>query len=208
MDRRAFLSSAVMGLAGIGISACAKASTPVVPGSFASGNTGPRPELLAKAYKAFSQHHKQIKQRDVIAIADFSSASHLPRFHLLDMLNGRTTAFLVAHGKGSDPEHSGWVQYFSNLPGSEATSSGSYVVGDTYIGQHGYSRRLAGLDKDNDQAEARAIVIHPAWYVSEEIAAQQGKVGRSQGCFAFSQNDIGQIISRLGTGTLLYADKV
>lgn len=208
MDRRAFLSSTIMGIAGMGMSACAKAAMPIMADDIMAAPMGPRPELLAKAYRAFSQHQNRITKRDVIAIADFSTASRFPRFHMLDMLNGRTTAFLVAHGKGSDPEHSGWVQYFSNTPGSEATSSGSYVLGDTYIGQHGYSRRLAGLDRENDQAESRAIVIHPAWYVSEQIAAEQGKVGRSQGCFAFSQADIGQIISRLSIGTLLYADKV
>ena len=56
--------------------------------------------------------------------------------------------------------------------------------------------------------KSRAIVIHPAWYVSQAMIAEQGKIGRSQGCFAFSENDIGQILQRLAPGTLLYADKV
>ena len=32
-------------------------------------------------------------------------------------------------------------------------------------------------------------------------------IGRSQGCFAFSKDDIGQVLWRLGPGSLLYADK-
>jgi hypothetical protein len=81
-------------------------------------------------------------------------------------------------------------------------------VGDTYYGQYGESRRLLGLEPQNDQAEARAIVIHPAWYVNATLIHEQGKIGRSQGCFAFSQSDIGQILQRVAPGTLLYADKV
>jgi hypothetical protein len=51
-------------------------------------------------------------------------------------------------------------------------------------------------------------VIHSAWYVSDSIAAEQGKIGRSQGCFAFSDNDIVQVLERLGPGSMLYADKL
>ncbi|MGB5020276.1 murein L,D-transpeptidase catalytic domain family protein [Sphingorhabdus sp.] len=143
-----------------------------------------------------------------MAIADFSTPSATPRFHLYDLITGDTTTLLVSHGKGSDPSHSGWVQQFSNVPGSEATSEGAYLVGDTYYGKYGESRRLIGLEPQNDQAESRAIVIHPAWYVSQSIAEQQGKVGRSQGCFAFSFDDIGQVLARVAPGSLLYAGKV
>jgi hypothetical protein len=100
------------------------------------------------------------------------------------------------------------VQNFSNVNGSEATSAGSYLVGETYIGQHGESRRLVGLDSENDQAEARAIVIHPAWYVNQSLIQDQGKIGRSQGCFAFAKEDINAVLERVPAGCLLYADKV
>ncbi len=166
------------------------------------------PELRMRALAALQHHDRKIWQRRIIGIADFSVGSASPRFHLLNLEDGQSMSLLVAHGKGSDPEHSGWVHNFSNLPGSEATSSGAYVTGDGYIGKYGLSRRLIGLDPQNDMAEARAIVIHPAWYVSEAIASEQGKIGRSQGCFAFSDADIGQVLSRLPPGSLIYADKV
>lgn len=178
-----------------------------MPGTGGSNGTGPSPLLLNRAKAALDAHSSHVRNRDILAIADFSKPSRDPRFHLVNLQSGRSTNFLVAHGKGSDPGHSGWVQSFSNTHGSEATSSGSYLVGDTYFGQYGESRRLLGLDADNDQAEARAIVIHPAWYVSEALIAEQGKIGRSQGCFAFSQSDISQILQRVAPGTLLYADK-
>jgi L,D-transpeptidase catalytic domain len=203
-NRRGFLRYAVSGAAGLALSG----TLGRIATAFASTPSAIRPDLLLKASHAFGKHGALITQRDIIAIADFSAASREPRFHLFNVHNGQTTTILVAHGKGSDPTHTGWVQSFSNMPGSEASSPGSYIVGETYVGQHGQSRRLLGLDPENDQAEARAIVIHPAWYVSETVAQEQGKLGRSQGCFAVSQGDIEQVLTRLGTGSLLFADKV
>jgi hypothetical protein len=142
-----------------------------------------------------------------MAVVDFSAASHVPRLHLVNLLGGATTTLLVAHGRGSDPGNTGWLERFSNRPGSNASSNGSYLTGDTYWGKHGVSRKLAGLDPENDAAEARAIVIHAARYVSREMARDQGRIGRSQGCFAVSQDDLTRLIAALGPGRLLFADK-
>jgi hypothetical protein len=163
---------------------------------------------LQRALAAFAKHSGHMSERRMMGIADFSVASANPRFHLVNLESGDASAFLVSHGKGSDPDHSGWVQSFSNIPGSEATSSGAYLTGESYVGQHGLSRRLTGLDPENDAAEARAIVVHRADYVSTAMIEKWGKIGRSQGCFAFSDDDIDQILWRLPQGSLIYADKV
>jgi L,D-transpeptidase catalytic domain len=207
LGRRDLLKTAMAGMALAYTPALAR-DVVFVPGTGSTPPTGLSPLLLNRAKAALDLHKGRVRNRELLAIADFSKASRDPRFHLVNLHSGQLSTFLVAHGKGSDPGHSGWVQSFSNTPGSEATSSGSYLVGEAYIGEHGTSRRLAGLDAQNDQAEARAIVIHPAWYVSQTMIAEQGKIGRSQGCFAFSENDIGHILERLAPGTLLYADKV
>lgn len=207
LGRRDLLKTAMAGIA-LAYTPARARDIVFVPGTGSQPTNGLPPLLLSRAKAALEFHKSNVRNRDLLAIADFSRPSRDPRFHLVNLHNGRTSTFLVAHGKGSDPEHSGWVQSFSNRPGSEATSSGSYLVGEAYIGEHGTSRRLTGLEIQNDQAEARAIVIHPAWYVSQTIAAEQGKIGRSQGCFAFSQQDIALILDRLAPGTLLYADKV
>lgn len=165
------------------------------------------PILLNKALLALSRHHAAIWSRDVIAIADFSVPSVLPRFHLVDIVAGTTTSLLVAHGKGSDPEHSAYLQHFSDEIGSNATSEGAYVTGERYNGIHGASRRLIGLDETNGNAEIRAIVIHAAWYVDPGLVATQGRMGRSDGCFVFSESDIATVLDRLGQGRLLYAGK-
>ncbi|WP_084653333.1 murein L,D-transpeptidase catalytic domain family protein [Edaphosphingomonas haloaromaticamans] len=172
------------------------------------GPTLPRPALLQGALSALDRHRATIKHRDVIGIVDFSQASRIPRFHIVDVMSGRSQSLLVAHGRGSDPDHSGWVERFSNSPGSAASSAGAYLVGSGYSGKHGRSQRLIGLDPENSNAEARAIVVHAASYVSDDIVRATGKLGRSLGCFAVAQADITQVLGRLGPGRMIYAAKI
>jgi hypothetical protein len=150
-----------------------------------------------------------ISHRDVVGISDFTAPSRAPRFFLVDLANGRTTSHLVSHGRGSDPDHSGYVERFSNDEGSNASSAGIYRTADYYTGKHGRSQRLEGLEPGNSNAMARAIVIHGAWYVSDAMAQQHGKIGRSEGCFAFDETNgsLDEVLSRLGPGRLLYAGR-
>ena len=165
------------------------------------------PVLVARASAALARHNSLIWSRDVIAIADFGLPSSQPRLHLVDILANRTTSLLVAHGKGSDPDHTGMLQRFSNELGSEATSEGAYLTGEVYNGVHGLSRRLTGLDPTDDHAEERAIVFHSAWYADPILVVTQGMLGRSDGCFAVSGQDIAFLLARLGQGRLLYAGR-
>jgi hypothetical protein len=114
----------------------------------------------------------------------------------------------VAHGRGSDPNHTGWLERFSNGFGSNATSSGAYRTDNFYVGAHGRSLRLSGLDASNSNALERAIVVHGAWYVSQDMAASRGVLGRSEGCFALAAGSLEEIFARLGPGHLIYADKI
>lgn len=204
LGRRQFLRRSAVAMAGLGIAGLpygAVASTLL-------DDVGLDPRLLARAASSLARHGDRISNHDIMAIADFSKPSRVPRFFLYNLVDGRTTPLLVAHGIGSDRAHSGWVHEFSNVPGSEATSAGAYRIGDSYFGKYGASRRLIGLDPENDQAENRAIVIHPAPYVSQAIVDRQGKLGRSQGCFAFAHANISEVLDRLVPGALLYAGKV
>ena len=109
---------------------------------------------------------------------------------------------------GGSTGHAGWLQRFSNDPGSEASSNGAYLTAQTYEGHHGLSRRVIGLDATNSNAEPRAIVIHAAPYVSLAILAATGKLGRSEGCFAVAPDKRDEVLARLGEGRLIYADKI
>jgi L,D-transpeptidase catalytic domain len=166
------------------------------------------PTLLQRALAALDRHSAVIPDRDVIAIADFSLPSRAPRFHLVDLAGGQISSHLVAHGRGSDPAHTGWLQRFSNEAQSHATSAGAYRTDGLYVGAHGRSIRLTGLDATNDNALSRAIVVHAAWYVSPEMAKMHGVLGRSEGCFALSNASLPEVLQRLGSGHLIYADKI
>ncbi len=184
----------------------ARALVPAQPRVVVSGAIDPR--LLARARASFERHRSQLRYTDVVGIADFSRPSNEHRFFLLDTASGRVSNHLVAHGRGSDPVHSGLLQRFSNQIGSEASSQGGYRTGEYYHGKYGRSLRLAGLDWSNSNAETRAIVVHSAWYAEPEQLAAHGKLGRSEGCFALPYNSLQQVLARLGPGRFLYADKL
>ena len=99
-------------------------------------------------------------RRDIAGVADFGLPSSLPRLHFANLEAGTVRSFLVAHGKGSDPDHDGFLHTFSNEPGSLATSRGAYISYEWYVGKYGVSIRMGGLDPDNSNALPRAIVMH------------------------------------------------
>jgi hypothetical protein len=146
-----------------------------------------------------------VPHRDRIAIVDFSAPSSKPRMQLLDVESGKTKDFLVAHGSGSDPGHTGFLQRFSNQPDSNASSQGAFVTANYYVGKHGRSQRLLGLDPTNNNALERAIVVHGAWYAESDMIRSHGKLGRSQGCFAVGDSELAHLFERLGTGRMIYA---
>ncbi|MDQ3078059.1 MAG: murein L,D-transpeptidase catalytic domain family protein [Pseudomonadota bacterium] len=169
---------------------------------------GINPQLFARAKAALDSHGRSIRHRDWIGIVDFSLGSNAPRFHLVHLPSGQVESHAVAHGRGSDPAHSGYLDRFSNAFGSLATSNGTYITSDTYEGKYGHSMRVRGLDWSNNNAEPRAIVIHNAWYAEPDMIGQHGKLGRSEGCFAFSRASQWQVMSRLHDGRMIYADKL
>jgi hypothetical protein len=164
------------------------------------------PQLFARAKAALDQH--RIWARDSIGIADFSKPSSEPRFHVVDLRSGSVDSYRVAHGRGSDPDHSGYLQRFSNDFGSYATSNGAYVTTDYYDGKYGLSLRVRGLDWSNNNAEARAIVIHNAWYAEDDMIPLHGMLGRSEGCFAMSRKNQYEVMRKLAGGRMIYADKL
>ena len=175
------------------------AAEPVVPPS--TGNL-----LLDAALAALDTH--SIAARDKLAVVDFSRPSREPRLHLVDVAS-RTIerSWLVAHGKGSDPSGTGMLERFSNEPGSNASCSGAFLTADRYFGEHGNSQHLIGLDATNNNALDRAIVFHGADYVSPDLAVRQGRIGRSQGCFAVEPGEVAAVMDALGPGLLVFAGK-
>lgn len=201
------------GLAGAAIAAAPRALGQYSPAPYRPAPFAPivdRPTtrvLLERARTALDRLHNQFALRDRVAIADFTVHSREHRFHIVDLFGGQVYSYLCAHGKGSDPEHSGFLQRFSNEEGSLATSRGAYMTGPMYEGIHGRSMRLVGLEVDNYNADPRAIVIHGADYVGENHLATWGKLGRSEGCFVLAPHMLPQVLGLLGPGRMLFADR-
>jgi len=221
-NRREMLRLGAYGAAGAILSTAASSSVlpslvlPATPGPLApnpppqiltpSAPGGIDPQLFARAKAALDSH--KVWPRDTIGIVDFSKPSDEERFFLVDLASGNVEAHRVAHGRGSDPDHSGFVERFSNAFGSYASSNGAYVTGDYYDGKYGLSMKVRGLDWSNSNAEPRAIVIHNAWYAEDDMIPVHGKLGRSEGCFAMSRKSQYDVMRKLAGGRMIYADKL
>jgi hypothetical protein len=200
VDRRSFIASAAVA-----------AGTLALPGRvFAqpSGLDARSSAILAIARREVARADAVLWRRDLAAVADFGAHSSMPRFHIANLENGTVRSFRVAHGTGSDPEHDGWLKWFSNVPGSNATSRGAYISWEWYTGKYGTSVRLGGLDPDNSNVLDRAIVMHAAEYCTQAHVDRWGRLGRSNGCFALSPDDFLEALAHLSGGRLLFADKL
>jgi hypothetical protein len=164
--------------------------------------------ILATAKAQTQRLGTKLWRTDVVGIADFSRPSWEPRLHFANLEAGTVRSFLLAHGKGSDLEHTGWLQTFSSQYGSLATSRGAYLTCEWYTGKYGTSIRLVGLDPDNATALQRMIVMHSAWYVDAGMIDKWGKIGRSDGCFAMNPTDFNEALWHLSGGRLLFADRI
>lgn len=155
---------------------------------------------LTRVLEYFDKYNSKLGNRDYITVIDFTQSSQNKRMYVIDMRTGAVTRYLVAHGNGSDPSHTGYAKKFSNISGSNMSSLGMYVTGGEYDGKHGRSMRLIGLESTNNNALDRAIVVHGAWYV----APQYKPLGRSQGCPAVEDRYIDTVVTQLKGGSVYY----
>jgi L,D-transpeptidase catalytic domain len=157
------------------------------------------------AWKGY-QHlleQKKISRSNYLSICDFSQSSSKKRFYIIDV---ETASLIintyVAHGRNSGGEY---ATSFSNTPESLQSSLGFYVTQNTYIGEHGLSLRINGVDPGfNDKALERSIVIHGAAYVDEARARAGVFMGRSYGCPAVPEKQSEKIINTIKNGTCLF----
>jgi hypothetical protein len=164
-----------------------------------------RPEALRAALSSWE--HLQSKgavARPVLTLIDYGLPSTAKRLWVFDLEAERLLFHeLVAHGRNSGGD---LARSFSNEEGSFMTSLGTFVTGVAYDGRNGYSLRLHGMDRGtNDRAEARAIVVHGAPYVGDEVARKLGRLGRSHGCPAVRSAVARELIDEIKDRTLLYA---
>ncbi|GAB4017893.1 murein L,D-transpeptidase catalytic domain family protein [Spirosoma koreense] len=141
--------------------------------------------------------------KSTLTIVDLSQPSTHKRLYVVDLLQKKLLFnTYVAHGQNSGdvvPDH------FSNKQSSFQSSLGFYQTLNTYMGKHGLSLQLKGLEKGfNDNVYNRNIVLHGADYVCEDFIRKTGRLGRSQGCPAVPYADSKGIIQAVKGGSCLF----
>lgn len=163
------------------------------------------PQVLHLALEATSCARQRglVEDPRILTIIDYSLPSTERRLWVLDFATGRRVfRELVAHGVNTGEN---WATAFSNTLGSRQSSLGLFRTTSTYQGRNGYSLRLEGLEPGfNDLALERTIVVHGAWYVSEDFAEKQGRLGRSWGCPALPRRVARKVIDTIKDGSLLF----
>ncbi|TMI68436.1 MAG: murein L,D-transpeptidase catalytic domain family protein [Bacteroidetes bacterium] len=162
-------------------------------------NLGLSPEAFNYAYRGYEYllDKNLVNDSAYLTICDFTQSSKQKRLYLIDMLDNKILLnTYVAHGHNSGGEY---ATRFSNRLRSKQSSLGFYVTQNTYVGEHGLSLRMEGLEPGfNDKAYRRAIVLHGASYIGN------GSTGRSYGCPAVPKNESKQIINTIKNGTCLF----
>ena len=159
-------------------------------------------DLAVNAMQCATAHGMSPSQR--LAVIDYSLPSTEPRLWVFD-LRQRKLLYreLVAHGRNTGENY---ARDFSNTEGSLKSSLGLFRTLDTYHGSNGYSLRMDGLEEGfNDRALDRAIVMHGAPYVNEDLARKQGRVGRSWGCPAVRAGIARRMIDALKGGQFVFS---
>lgn len=154
----------------------------------------PKLNCFQKAMEGFyALKQKGLIEKDIITVIDFSLSSTQKRLWVID-LNSNKILYntVVSHGMKSGGE---FATSFSNTQSSNKSSLGFYTTGETYNGKHGLSLKLDGQERGiNNNARARAVVMHGAEYANPSILKSQGYLGRSQGCPAIPENVKNEII--------------
>lgn len=158
--------------------------------------------LAMKGYRKL-EGAGELPKPDILTLIDFDKSSANRRLWVINIKEQRVVfQSLVAHGKKTGNVY---AKSFSNKLGSHQSSLGFYITGDTYIGKHGLSLYLDGMEPGiNDQARARSIVMHGANYVSKEFISKYGRLGRSFGCPSVPISKHKDIINYIKGGTCFF----
>jgi hypothetical protein len=156
-------------------------------------------KALGLALDYYDANKGNISNTKYLSVIDFTQHSGKKRFYIINMSSGSVWQIHTAHGSGSDGNADGYADSFSNVSGSNASSLGFYRTAEVYDGSHGRSLRLDGYSKSNSNVRERAVVIHAADYVSDNLS----KMGRSWGCPAVSWNDRDAVIDHLMGGSVI-----
>ena len=162
-------------------------------------------EIFFQAYKGYMVmlQRKQLSNRKILSIADFSQSNRNKRLYIIDLR--RKTLLVqtyVSHGKNTGSE---MALSFSNVNNSNKSVLGFLITGQTYMGSNGLSLKFRGMERGiNDMVGPRAIVVHGSKFVNERELRARGEMVNSLGCPAVPMAQSRQIINLIRGGSLYF----
>jgi hypothetical protein len=147
-------------------------------------------QLKATEAKAFiEQNHFD---QAVCFLVDMSLPSGQNRFFIYDLKKDTMRdAGLVTHGNCNQYWLDG--RKYGNTVGCGCSSLGKYKVGNSYTGRFGLAYKLYGMEKTNDNAFARYVVLHSHTCVPETEVKDD--ICQSNGCPTVSPGFLQQLKS-------------
>jgi hypothetical protein len=136
-------------------------------------------KMRTKAVEATAFAKQKNYNENICFLVDMSIASGQNRFFVYDLKNDTLrNAGLVTHGRCNE----NWLEgrKYGNTVGCGCTSLGKYKIGNSYSGKFGLAFKLYGLDKTNDKAFSRYVVLHSHNCVPE--TATEDDICQSDGC--------------------------
>ncbi len=145
-------------------------------------------QLKASEAKAFTE--KNNYNQSVCFLVDMSLASGQNRFFIYDLKKDTAQmAGLVTHGNCNEFWLNG--RKYGNTAGCGCTSLGKYRIGNSYNGKFGLAFKLYGLEKTNNKAFDRFVVLHSHSCVpASEV---KGEICQSNGCPTVSPGFLQQL---------------
>jgi hypothetical protein len=127
--------------------------------------------------KSFVQ--KNNFNKEYCFLLDMSMPSGQKRFFVYSLAaDSIISSGLVTHGNCNQS----WLEgrQYDNAIGSGCTSLGKYKIGNPYQGKFGLAYKLLGLDKTNNNAYSRFVVLHAHDCVPD--SETEGDICQSLGC--------------------------
>jgi hypothetical protein len=125
-------------------------------------DAGPRAYVRQAALAAFARHARHVHAKRYLTVIDYDLPFTSERLWVLGATRDHS---VVLGARVSHAWKSGvlFATRFSNRPGSNLSSAGSYVTARApFTGSYGHSLRVKGLERGvNDNALKRSIIFHP-----------------------------------------------
>lgn len=136
-------------------------------------------KLQTKATEAKTFTTSRNYNTEFCILIDMSLHSGKDRLFVYDLKKDSViSSGLVTHGRCNEY----WLEgrKYGNTPGCGCTSLGKYRIGYSYTGKFGLAFKLHGLEKTNDKAFERYVVLHAHECVPETEV--ENEICQSDGC--------------------------